>query len=139
MIRHWLAAVAATLPLAGHAAQVDDLEAALQGLEVDMTTEVTLEPADAYGELDPALQMQVPLDAIPEEARQVGMELDGEAEDGSSRTFRVVALDDESITVDGNHPYAGRRLHFKFEVLDIREATPEEIEAGYGFSKVPRQ
>jgi len=123
----------------GYGSALPKVEAALEGLEVDMTVEVTLEPADAYGKFDPALRMQVPLDAIPEEARQVGAELDGEAEDGSSHAFRVVAVDVDGITVDGNLPYAGRRLHFKFEVLDIRDATPAETEAGYGFREAPTQ
>lgn len=122
----------------GYGSALPKVEAALDGLEVDMTVEVTLDPADAYGEFDPRLRMDVPIDAIPAEARQVGAELEGEAEDGSSQTFRVVAVNDDSITVDGNHPYAGRRLHFKFEVLDIRDATPAEIEAGYGFPEPPK-
>lgn len=123
----------------GYGSALPKVESALAGLEVDMHAEVTLEPADAYGEPDPALLMKVPADAIPEGARQVGMEIEGEAEDGSTRTFRVVAVDAEGITVDGNHPLAGRRLHFKMEVADIRDASAEEIAAGYGFREVPTQ
>jgi FKBP-type peptidyl-prolyl cis-trans isomerase SlyD len=123
----------------GYGSAFPKVEQALQGLEVDMTAEVTLEPEDAYGEPDPALLMKVPADVIPEAAHQVGMEIEGEAEDGSSRTFRVVAIDAEGITVDGNHPFAGRRLHFKFEVCDIRDASAQELAAGYGFREVPQQ
>jgi FKBP-type peptidyl-prolyl cis-trans isomerase SlyD len=123
----------------GYGSALPKVEAALEGLEVDMTCELTLEPADAYGEPDPALLMKVPHDAIPEAARRPGTVIEGEAEDGSSRDFRVVAVDDEGITVDGNHPLAGRRLHFKFEVTDIRDASAEEIAAGYGFPEAPLQ
>lgn len=123
----------------GYGSAFAKVEEALAGLEVDMHAEVTLEPADTYGEPDPALLMKVPVDAIPEGARQVGMEIEGEAEDGSTRTFRVVAVDAEGIIVDGNHPLAGRRLRFKMEVTDIRDASAEEIAAGYGFSKPPMQ
>jgi FKBP-type peptidyl-prolyl cis-trans isomerase SlyD len=123
----------------GYGSAFPKVEAALEGLEVDMTCEVTLEPEDAYGQPDPSLLMKVPADAIPEAARQVGTVIEGEAEDGSSRDFRVVDIDDEGITVDGNHPLAGRRLHFKFEITDIRDASAEELAAGYGFPKAPLQ
>ena len=41
--------------------------------------------------------------------------------------------------MDGNHPLAGRRLHFKFEIIDIRDASAQELAAGYGFAKAPVQ
>jgi len=123
----------------GYGSAFPKVEQALEGREVDMTCEVTLEAEDAYGTPDPDLHIKVPVDAIPEAARQPGSEIEGQAEDGSSRDFRVVAVDDDGITVDGNHPLAGRRLHFKFEITDIRDATPQEISAGYGFPEVPVQ
>jgi len=123
----------------GYGSAFPKVESALAGLEVDMHSEVTLEPEDGYGQPDPELLMKVPADVIPEGAHQVGMEIEGEAEDGSSRTFRVVAIDAEGITVDGNHPLAGRRLHFKMEVTDIRDASADEIAAGYGFRETPTQ
>ena len=85
----------------------------------EVRAEVTLEAEDSYGEPDPALLMKVPADVIPEDARQVGREIDGEAEDGSSSTCRVVAIDAEGITVDGNHPLAGQALNFKLELVEI--------------------
>lgn len=123
----------------GYGSALPKVEEVLEGLEVDMIAELTLEPADAYGEFDPALRMGVPLDAIPEEARSVGTVLEGEGEDGDSLVFRVVAVEADQVVVDGNLPLAGRRLTFKIEVLDIRDATPQEIDAGYGFSEVPKQ
>ncbi len=123
----------------GYGSAFPKVESALAGLEVDMHAEATLEPDDAYGQPDGDLLIKVPTEAIPEGARKVGMEIEGEAEDGSSRTFRVIAIDAEGITVDGNHPLAGRRLHFKMEVTDIRDASAEEIAAGYGFRELPTQ
>jgi FKBP-type peptidyl-prolyl cis-trans isomerase SlyD len=123
----------------GYGSAFPKVEQALEGLQVDNLCETTLEAADAYGEPDPMLLLKVPSDAIPAAARQVGMEIEGEAEDGSSRGFRVTAIDEEGITVDGNHPLAGRRLHFRLQITDIRDATPQEITAGYGFSEAPTQ
>jgi FKBP-type peptidyl-prolyl cis-trans isomerase SlyD len=123
----------------GYGSALPKVETALEGLQVDMTCELTLAPEDAYGQPDPALRMKVPVEAIPEAAHQVGMVIEGEAEDGSSRDFRIVAIDGEGITVDGNHPLAGLQLHFKFEITDIRDATAEELAAGYGFPETPLQ
>lgn len=121
----------------GYGSAFPKVEAALEGLEVDMKAEVELEPEDAYGHVDEQLRLHVPTDAIPEEARHVGAQLDGEAEDGSQRSFRVLEVNDDSLLLDGNHPLAGRRLKFVFEVLDIRDAHAQEIEAGYGFPTPP--
>jgi FKBP-type peptidyl-prolyl cis-trans isomerase SlyD len=123
----------------GYGSALPKVEAALEGLEVDMTCEITLAPEDAYGQPDPSLLMKVPTEAIPEAARRVGMVIEGESNDGSSRDFRIVDIDDQGITVDGNHPLAGRRLHFKFEITDIRDANAEELAAGYGLSETPLQ
>lgn len=123
----------------GYGSALPKVEQALDGLEVDMITELTLEPADAYGEIDPRLRMTVPTEAIPEQARHTGAVLEGEDEHGDSRDFRVVELGDDGIVVDGNLPLAGRRLTFRLEVLEIRDATPQEIAAGYGFSEAPTQ
>lgn len=117
----------------GYGSAFPKVEEALQDLEVDMKADVSLEAADAYGDSDPALLMEVPLNAIPEEGRHLGAEIAGERPDGSEQSFRVVEVTEEHIKLDGNHPLAGRRLRFQFEVLDIRDATAEEIKAGYGF------
>ena len=103
----------------GYGSAFPKLESALAGLEVDMHCEVTLEAEDTYGEPDPELLLKVPADVIPEAAHQVGMEIEGETEDGSSRTFRVVAIDAEGITLDGNHPLAGKDLNFDIELMQI--------------------
>lgn len=117
----------------GYGGAFPKVEQALEGLTVDAKAEVLLEPAEGYGERDPALKMSVPADAIPPEARTVGAQLEGEAPDGSTRPFVVTAVDDAEVTVDGNHPLAGKRLHFMFEVMDIRDATRAELDAGHAF------
>jgi len=117
----------------GYGGAFPKVEQALEGLAVAAKAEVLLEPAECYGERDPALEMIVPTEEIPPEARTVGAQLEGEAPDGSARPFVVTAVDDAGLTVDGNHPLAGKRLHFMFEVMDIRDATRAELDAGYAF------
>lgn len=121
----------------GYGSAFPKVEAALEGLEVDMKAEVDLEPSDGYGESDPERILQVPADALPPEVLHVGAEVDGELEDGPTVKFRVTAIDGDQITLDANHPMAGRHLSFMFEVLDIRDAHAKEIEAGYGFAEAP--
>lgn len=117
----------------GYGGAFPKVEQTLEGLQVDAKVEVLLTPGECYGERDPELLLTVPPEAIPEAARNVGAQLEGEAPDGSARPFIVTAVDAERITVDGNHPLAGKHLRFMLEVLDIRDASRAEIEAGYAF------
>lgn len=121
----------------GYGSAFPKVEAALEGLEVDMKTEVELDPEDGYGEVDLERILQVPLDALPPEVLHVGAEVDGELEDGPTVKFRITSIDGDQATLDANHPMAGKHLSFVFEVLDIRDAHAAEIEAGYGFPEPP--
>ena len=117
--------------LHGHAGQqFPKIEAALAGLEVGEKVEVELGPADGYGERDPDLVITGPIEHFPPEAQQVGTMLDGEAADGHVVQFVVRSVDNGVVTVDGNHPLAGRRLRFVFEVIEIRQARTDELAAG---------
>ena len=58
------------------------------------------------------------------------MQLEAHAPDGP-RIVHVVGMDDESVTIDANHPLAGMTLHFDLTVADVRDATTEEIEHGH--------
>lgn len=117
----------------GYGGAYPKIEQALEGLSVDAKVEVLLAPEEGYGQHDPGLVMEVPLEAIPPEARNVGAQLEGETPEGESRPFMVSAVTDSSVTVDGNHPLAGKHLHFHLEVLDVRKASGAELEAGYAF------
>lgn len=121
----------------GYGSAFPKVEQALEGLEVDMKISVDLDPHEGYGEPDPRLQMRIPRAELPAEAQQLGAILQGESENGGQRDFRVVAVEAEDLLVDGNHPMAGRKLRFEFEVLDIRDASAAEIAAGYGFAQPP--
>lgn len=117
----------------GYGGAFPKVEAALEGLGVDAKVEVSLTPEEGYGIRDPDLLMTVPIEEIPPEARSSGQALEAEAADGQSRRFVVTAVTEEGVTVDGNHPLAGKHLRFIFEVMDIRDATQAELEAGYAF------
>ena len=108
------------------------VEAALAGLEAGGKASVVLAPADGFGEHDPSLIRREPRERLPDGVK-VGSALQGGGaeEDGRRRVFRVTELSDSEATLDANHPLAGRTVELRCEVLEVRAATPEEIEHGH--------
>ena len=112
---------------------VPGLELALEGKRVGDKLSVSLEAADAYGEFDPALVEVVSADLFDGvDNVEVGMEFEAESPDGEDvMVVRITDVDGDSVTVDGNHPLSGQKLHFEVEVTDVRDATEEELEHGH--------
>lgn len=92
------------------------LERELEGLAVDDTKQVTLEPVDAYGEINDAAFREVPIAQIPEEARVVGTALGAQGYDGP---IRVHEVKEETIVLDFNNPLAGRTLTFDIRIVSL--------------------
>jgi len=107
------------------------MEAALAGLEAGGKASVTLSPADGFGERNPALVRVEPLTKLPPGAA-VGMAVRGEGgEDGQRPVFRITAVTDTEFTLDANHPFAGRTVEVRMSVVEVREATDEELAHGH--------
>ena len=60
-----------------------------------------------------------------------------ENEKGETKNFLVTKIDDKTLTIDGNNPLCGREVIFQLEILTVRDATSEEIEAGGKISDGP--
>jgi FKBP-type peptidyl-prolyl cis-trans isomerase SlyD len=60
-----------------------------------------------------------------------------ENDQGQTHTFIVTRMDDDTLTVDGNNPLCGREVVFRLEVLNVRDATDEEMKAGGAIGAVP--
>ncbi len=90
-----------------------------------------------YGPRDESLVFTDNIENVPEEYREVGTTIITESEKGEPRSFIVTRMDDKTLTVDGNNPLSGRNVIFKLEVLTVRDATEEEIEAGGPVSAKP--
>jgi FKBP-type peptidyl-prolyl cis-trans isomerase 2 len=86
---------------------------------VNDTKKVTLTPKQGYGDVDPSATKVVPIEEIPEAARKVDAVLIGVDAQGNQRPVRVVKVEDQKITLDLNHPLAGRTLTFDVKVLKI--------------------
>ena len=118
--------------LHGGGAIVPGLENALSGLQVGEKKEVTVKPEEGYGEILDDLKMNVERKMFPAAQKiALGMQFMAELGDGRKHPFTVVEIRDDDIHIDGNHPLAGQTLHFSVEVMEIRDATSEELEHGH--------
>ena len=113
----------------GYGGVFDALEVGLQGKAKGETFRVELSAEEAIGEFDPEWVMTEPRDAFPPEI-QLGTQVALDDEDGESQLFMVTAIDNEHVTIDGNHPLCGKALVFAGTVVDVRAATPKEIARG---------
>jgi FKBP-type peptidyl-prolyl cis-trans isomerase SlyD len=117
--------------LHGHGNLVPGLERELTGRKAGDRLQVKIAPADGYGEYDRELVQSVPrraLKGIPEV--KVGMRLQAQSPEGT-RAVTVTHLAGDMVTLDGNHPLAGKNLNFAVEVTAVRAATAEELEHGH--------
>lgn len=119
----------------------------LEGKATGDVIEVPINGDQIYGPRDESLVFTDAIENVPEEYRALGTTIHMENDKGEVKSFIVTRMDDKTLTVDGNNPLCGREVIFKLEVLTVRDATPEEIEAGgavieepevpHGLNKVP--
>ena len=102
------------------------IEAALEGAVINEEREVILEPHQAYGDYNDQLIVSVNKEKFPAHLGhpEQGMILD--IDEGGEMI--VIALKDDKVILDGNHPLAGKTLHFSVKVVSIREATTDELQ-----------
>jgi FKBP-type peptidyl-prolyl cis-trans isomerase 2 len=95
------------------------LEESLVGLQADDTKSVKLSPEQGYGTRDPDALQTVPLEAIPEDARQAGAQLVSQSPEGERRIVRVHEVRETEVVLDFNHPLADQTLHFDIRILGV--------------------
>lgn len=117
--------------LQGYENIVPGLERTLAGKKKGDSLKVSVPPEEAYGPRDPRKTMEVPRSQLPPGEPEVGMQLRGQSQAGDIIALWITAVGPDSVTVDGNHPMAGRTLHFEVTVVDVRAATAEELEHGH--------
>lgn len=109
---------------------VPGLEDALEGLEAGQTTQVVVAPEEGYGERDPAAVQEVDSSAF-EGPVKAGDTMVATDEDGDEMLVTIVKVEGDKVTIDLNHPLAGKPLHFEVTVREVRAATAEELEHGH--------
>lgn len=99
---------------------IPGLDNAVQDMTVGDTETVTIKADEAYGGHDPAKVQQVPRNMIPAEIDlKVGVQLSGQTPTGEQISFTVTDVEAETVTVDANHPLAGKDLTFEVELVEI--------------------
>ena len=117
--------------LHGHGNIVPGLERELTGRNVGDTVSVRVAPAEGYGEYDKNLVQSVPRRALRGiKDVQPGMHLHAQTEQGT-RTLTVTGVTGDMVTLDGNHPLAGKHLNFDIQIEVVRPATEEELSHGH--------
>jgi len=109
---------------------IPGLEKELQGKQTGDKFEVDVAAADAYGERHDGLVQQVPKSMFGDIEVQVGMQFRATT-DGGDQSVVVIDVEEENVVVDGNHPLAGMDLSFDVEVMEVRDASEEELEHGH--------
>jgi len=110
---------------------IPGLERELEGKEAGDSLKVAVAPADAYGVRDDALEQEVSRDQFEgADELELGMQFQVDSEAGPM-VVTVVQIDDDVVTIDGNHPLAGESLNFDVTVREVRDATDDELSHGH--------
>lgn len=117
----------------GYGGAFPKVEWAMEGRCIGDVVTLELTPEQGYGVHRPELVVTLPSTDFADELPHTGEAVEGCLPDGRSMTFTVSAVSDGHITLDGNHPFAGRHLKFTFEVLDVRASAEGERSAGFAF------
>lgn len=117
--------------LHGHSNIVPGLEKALEGHEAGDKFKVNVSAEEGYGQRDESKVQLIDRKAFADFTElQEGMVCQMEDEQGDLQLVGITKIDAEEVTVDANHPFAGLELNFDVEVIEVREATEEELAAG---------
>jgi len=114
----------------GRGMLIPGLEKALEGKAAGEKMDVEIPSADAYGERHDGLVQTVPRTVFGDQEVNPGMQFRATTDQGE-QSVMIVEVNEEEVTVDGNHPLAGVDLQFNVEVVDVRDATAEELDHGH--------
>ncbi|GMV32934.1 MAG: peptidylprolyl isomerase [Chloroflexi bacterium CFX1] len=118
--------------LAGYGNIIPGLESEMTGMKIGESKNVTVQPADGYGEFDEEAFTDVPRSEFPADLKlEEGMELYVTDEDGNHQAAYVAEFDDQTVKLDFNHPLAGAVLEFYVKVIALREPTDDELDHGH--------
>jgi len=115
---------------AGKMGLINCVENAMQGCCEGDSVSVEVPPADGFGEYDPELTFTDDIENVPEQFRKTGAQVEMANDAGETKTFFVSSIEDGKLTLDGNHPLAGKTAKFSIKILQVRDATASEIRDG---------
>lgn len=111
---------------------IPGLENALAGKTLGDELSITVSPDEGYGQRIEQLTQVVSRDMFESiDNLEVGMQFHGQSPDEHPIVITITAIEGDDITIDGNHPLAGLNLNFEIKIVDVRDATEEELEHGH--------
>ncbi|CAK0742413.1 Peptidyl-prolyl cis-trans isomerase [Gammaproteobacteria bacterium] len=113
---------------------IGGLDAAMLHKAAGDILEMNVSPEQGFGPHDPALTFTDEIDNVPPQFRHVGAEVEMQNEAGESRLFRVTHMENGRLTIDGNHPLAGKALRVRVRIEAVRDARPGDVEGLYPLS-----
>lgn len=117
--------------LQGHKNLIPALEAALEGKSAGDKVNETFTPEEAYGKRNPEMVQKVPISNFDDASHvQVGASFHVQTPEGTAMAI-VIEIEGEEVTLDMNHPLADMTLNFDVDVVEVREATAEELDHGH--------
>ena len=116
--------------LSGKDQIIQKLEDEILNLQAGESKTVLISPSDGVGEYKQDAVQILPKEQFAGIDLAVGMELFGQAEDGATTRVSVKAIGEQDVTIDFNHPFAGKELEFNIKIVENREATADEILTG---------
>ncbi|WP_298833099.1 FKBP-type peptidyl-prolyl cis-trans isomerase [uncultured Campylobacter sp.] len=116
--------------LSGKDQIIQKLEDEILNLQAGESKTVLISPSDGVGEYKQDAVQILPKEQFAGIDLVVGMELFGQAEDGATTRVSVKAIGEQDVTIDFNHPFAGKELEFNVKIVENREATADEILTG---------
>ncbi len=115
--------------LQGYGQLLPAVELAIEGQVSGFSTSLKITPDQAYGIYQNELVSQVPRSQFAANLDlKIGMKFDTIGPSGQPVVVRIISIEDNLITLDGNHPLAGQELIFELNILSVRQATQEELE-----------
>jgi FKBP-type peptidyl-prolyl cis-trans isomerase SlyD len=116
--------------LQGHQNIIPGLEVALEGLKPGDRKKVTVQPTEAYGQHNPELIFALPLSQFGGQPPQMGMMVQLQSPEGEMMAT-IKQIENDQVTLDANHPLAGQVLNFDVEIVEVRNASDEELSHGH--------
>ncbi len=116
----------------GETELIGGMDKAVAGKRAGDQVEVVVPPEEGFGEHDPNLTFTDDLENVPPQFHRVGAEVQMQNEAGDVKTFFVSRIEDGKLTVDGNHPLAGKTLTVRVKILEVRDAAPDDMQSGVG-------
>ena len=110
---------------------IPGLERVIALMNVGDKRKIEVKAADAYGEVNPELIVKVKKGQVPPDAQLTVGDQFQVNNDQHSPVFTIMSIENDDVTVDGNHPMAGKDLFFDVEIVGIRPATQEELTHGH--------